>query len=161
MEYAVVWSLQQHVDYNSVCYCWLQSGSHATRDTQICLAQAHFVCCCFEQVSELKAERARLLNDKTSLHSQIAELREHYASLGLAPTTAAGHLGSLRASQEAESARSEALTRLQAAELSHERAAREWQLEKQQLQVHPVLTCLTFCLISCAWRSANTPCRQI
>lgn len=96
----------------------------------------------------MKAERDRLLNDKTSLHSQIAELREHYASLGLAPTTAAGHLGSLRASQEAESARSEALTRLQAAQLSHERAARECELERQQLQVHLVIMFVTVCLIS-------------
>ena len=31
----------------------------------------------WQQVAELRAERERLLNDKTSLHSQIAELREH------------------------------------------------------------------------------------
>ncbi len=89
----------------------------------------------WRQVAEMRAERERLLNDKASLHSQIAELREHYASLGLAPTTGSSHLGSLRASQEAESARSEALSRLQSAQQSHERAAREWELEKQQLQV--------------------------
>lgn len=83
----------------------------------------------------MRAERERLLSDKASLHSQIAELREHYASLGLAPTAGAGHMGSLRASQEAESARCEAVSRLQSAQLSHERAAREWELEKQQLQV--------------------------
>ena len=83
----------------------------------------------------MRAERERLLNDKASLHSQIAELREHYASLGLAHTTGSSHLRSLRASQEAESARSEALSRLQSAQQSHERAAREWELEKQQLQV--------------------------
>ena len=83
----------------------------------------------------MRAERERLLNDKASLHSQIAELREHYASLGLAPTTGSSHLGLLRASQEAESARSEALSRLQSAQQSHEQAAREWELEKQQLQV--------------------------
>ena len=87
------------------------------------------------QVAEMRAQGERLLNDKASLHSQIAELREHYASLGLAPTTGSSHLGSLRASQEAESARSEALSRLQSAQQSHERAAREWDLEKQQLQV--------------------------
>lgn len=79
----------------------------------------------------MKAERDRLLNDKSSLHSQIAELREHYASLGLA----SGTLGSHRASQEADSARMEALTQLQAAQLSRERAEREWEAEKQQLQV--------------------------
>ncbi len=88
------------------------------------------------QVAEMRAERERLLNDKASLHSQIAELREHYASLGLAPTTGSSHLGSLRAYQEAESAKSEALSRLQSTQLSHERAAREWELEKQQLQVN-------------------------
>ena len=82
-------------------------------------------------MAELKAERDRLLNDKSSLHSQIAELREHYASLGLA----SGTLGSLRASQEADSARVEALTQLQAAQLSRERAEREWEVEKQQPQV--------------------------
>ncbi len=92
------------------------------------------------QVAELRAERERLLNDKTSLHSQIAELREHYASLGLAPTSNS-HLGSLRASQEAESARSEALSRLQSTQLSHERAARKWELEKQQLQVSQHYSC--------------------
>ncbi|KAL0029937.1 hypothetical protein WJX77_008395 [Trebouxia sp. C0004] len=86
------------------------------------------------QVAEMRADRERLLKDKASLHSQIAELREHYASLGFAPTTGSSHLGSLRASQEAESARSEALSRLQSAQQSHERAAREWELEKQQLQ---------------------------
>lgn len=96
------------------------------------------------QVTELKAERDRLLSDKTSLHSQIAELREHYASLGLAPSTAAGHLGSLRASQEAESARAEAVARLQTAQLSHERTTREWSLERQQLQVHYPLCAQTF-----------------
>lgn len=85
-------------------------------------------------MAELKAERDRLLNDKASLHSQIAELREHYASLGLA----SGHLGSHRASQGADSARSEALTRLQDAQLSHERATREWEVERQQLQVTTV-----------------------
>lgn len=85
-------------------------------------------------MAELKAERDRLLNDKSSLHSQIAELREHYASLGLA----SGQLGSHRASQNADSARSEALTRLQDAQLSHERAMREWEVERQQLQVPPL-----------------------
>lgn len=89
----------------------------------------HHVLSC--QVAELRAERDRLLNDKSSLHSQIAELRAHYASLGLA----SGQLGSHRASQEADSARSEALTQLQAAQLSHERTTREWEAEKQQLQV--------------------------
>lgn len=83
-------------------------------------------------MAELRAERDRLLNDKSSLHSQIAELREHYASLGLT----SGQLGSHRASQEADSARSEAVTQLQAARLSHERATRDWELERQQLQVH-------------------------
>ena len=95
--------------------------------------------CWYKQAAELSAERERLLNDKTSLHSQIAELREHYASLGLAPSSTTSQLGSLRASREAEAARSEALSRLQSAQLSHERAAREWELEKQQLQVKAVL----------------------
>lgn len=85
----------------------------------------------------MKAERDRLLNDKSSLHSQIAELREHYASLGLA----SGTLGSHRASQEADSARVEALTRLQAAQLSHERGKQEWEVEKQQLQVASLVMC--------------------
>ena len=86
-------------------------------------------------MAELRAERDRLLNDKSSLHSQIAELREHYASLGLA----SAQLGTHRASQDADLARSEALTQLQAARLSHERATRDWELEKQQLQVRVLL----------------------
>ena len=101
------------------------------------------------QVAELRAERDRLLNDKSSLHSQVAELREHYASIGLASSNAAGQLGSLRASQEAESARAEALARVQAAQLSHERATQAWILEKQQLQVWLIVTASAVKLITC------------
>lgn len=87
------------------------------------------------QVESLQAECNRLLNDKTSLHSQITELREHYASLGMAPTLATGHMASVRASLEAESAKAEAVRHLQAAQLDHATAVKQWDQERHQLQV--------------------------
>lgn len=90
---------------------------------------------CELQVDSLQAECNRLLNDKTSLHSQIAELREHYASLGMAPNLATGHMASVRASLEADSAKAEAVRQLQAAQLDSTNALKQWEQERQRFQV--------------------------
>ena len=121
----ILW-MQQSADYPSLAWAFHAQGLCSPYQ-QLNAKLLSF------QVAELRAERERLLNDKTSLHSQIAELREHYATLGLVPGSTVS-LGSLRASQEDESAKSEAVSRLQSAQLSHERAVREWELERQQLQ---------------------------
>ena len=106
---------------------------------------------CELQVDSLQAECNRLLNDKTSLHSQIAELREHYASLGMAPNLATGHMASVRASLEADSAKAEAFRQLQAAQLDNTNASKLWEQERQRLQVivvgslpHGAFSCMCY-----------------
>lgn len=87
------------------------------------------------QVDSLKAECNRLLGDKTSLHSQIAELREHYSSLGMVPDLAGRQLSSVRASLEADSAKAEAMRQLLSAQAEQARSGQHWDQERQQLQV--------------------------
>ena len=110
-------------------------GKHAASCLAAGLQPSYWV-----QVESLQAECNRLLNDKTSLHSQIAELREHYASLGLAPNLATGHMASVRASLEADSAKAEAVRQLQAAQQAHATAAKQWDQEQHRLQVTVSMT---------------------
>ena len=110
---------------------------------------------CELQVDSLQAECNRLLDDKTSLHSQIAELREHYASLGMAPNLATGHMASVRASLEADSAKAEAVRQLQAAQLDNTNALKQWEQERQRFQVI-IVGSLPHCTFSCICYQAGT-----
>jgi hypothetical protein len=102
------------------------------------------------QVSEHRVTKERLARDKASLKAELAKVRAELGGdthSGLRPNPGLG-LGShlqpgsmaemmLRLEQlsEVERAKEEALQRLESVTRANERSEREWQLERQQLQV--------------------------
>ena len=105
---------------------------------------------CVLQVSELRASRERLARDKASLTSELTKLRCELSGdshpglrpnsnfgLGshLQPSSMAEAMQRLEQLSEVERAKEEALQRLESVTRARERSEREWQLERQQLQV--------------------------
>lgn len=93
------------------------------------------------QLAEVRASSERMAREKASAQAELAGLRERLECEGLSVRRSGAGLGGMRAAeavQEAEVGREQAEARERTAQLNAERARRQWDLARQQLEVTPL-----------------------
>ncbi|KAK9831570.1 hypothetical protein WJX74_000387 [Apatococcus lobatus] len=89
------------------------------------------------QLAEVRASLERMAREKASAQAELAGLRERVECEGLSVRRSGAGLGSMRAAEavrEAEVGREQAEARERSAQMNAERARRQWDLARQQLE---------------------------